>query len=127
MPHRDVRWVGTHAGGGYELLRQRVPARSHTIVVIGKVTSDRPGAAIDKSFGAGAPAATRPHRPAGLCLPTDRPRSAVPAASRVQDRGVLAQTLALTRSDPDYYALPLGHAVLGGSCPIQRGSASMVF
>jgi zinc protease len=40
---------------------------------------------------------------------------AVPDASRVQDRVVLAQNLALTRSDPDYYPLELGNAVLGGS------------
>jgi len=40
---------------------------------------------------------------------------AVPDASRVQDRVVLAQNLALTRSDPDYYPLALGNAVLGGS------------
>jgi zinc protease len=39
----------------------------------------------------------------------------VPDASRVQDRVVLAQNLALKRSDPDYYPLTLGDAVLGGS------------
>jgi zinc protease len=39
----------------------------------------------------------------------------VPDASRVQDRVLLAQTLALTRADPDYYPLQLGNAVLGGS------------
>jgi zinc protease len=40
---------------------------------------------------------------------------AVPNASRIQDRVVLAENLALTRTDPDYYALELGNAVLGGS------------
>ncbi len=39
----------------------------------------------------------------------------MPDASRVQDRVVLAQNLALKRSDPDYYPLALGNAVLGGS------------
>jgi zinc protease len=39
----------------------------------------------------------------------------VPDASRVQDVVILAQNLALTRSDPDYYPLQLGNAVLGGS------------
>jgi zinc protease len=39
----------------------------------------------------------------------------VPNASRVQDRVTLAQTLSLTRSDPDFYPLELGNAVLGGS------------
>jgi zinc protease len=32
----------------------------------------------------------------------------------VQDNVVLAESLALTRSNPDYYALELGSAVLGG-------------
>jgi zinc protease len=40
---------------------------------------------------------------------------AVPDSSRVQDIVVLAQTLPLTRSNPDYYPLQLGNAVLGGS------------
>jgi zinc protease len=40
---------------------------------------------------------------------------AVPDASRVQDIVVLAQTLPLARSNPDYYPLALGDAVLGGS------------
>ncbi len=39
---------------------------------------------------------------------------AVPDDSRVQDVVVLAQNLALTRTDPDYYALSLGNALLGG-------------
>jgi len=86
-----------------------------TIVVIGKVTPDTARAAISKYFGAwsadgAAPAIDLPPAPA------NRPASiAVPDASRVQDRVVLAHTLALTRSDPDYYALQLGNAVLGGS------------
>ena len=39
---------------------------------------------------------------------------AVPDASRVQDIVILAQNMALRRSDPDYYALELGSNVLGG-------------
>lgn len=86
-----------------------------TIVVIGKVTPEAARAAVGKYFGAwsadgAAPAIDLPPAPA------NRPASiAVPDASRVQDRVVLAHTLALTRSDPDYYALQLGNAVLGGS------------
>ena len=38
----------------------------------------------------------------------------MPDESRVQDNVVLAQTLALNRADPDYYALELGSSVLGG-------------
>jgi len=39
---------------------------------------------------------------------------AVPDTARVQDRVLLAQTLSMTRADPDYYALNLGNNVLGG-------------
>ena len=38
----------------------------------------------------------------------------MPDDSRVQDVVVLAQNLGLTRTDPDYYALELGSALLGG-------------
>src|SRR5205823_5257085 len=48
--------------------------------------------------------------------PPNRPGViAVPDASRVQDVVILAENLALKRSDPDYYPLQLGNAVLGGS------------
>jgi len=39
----------------------------------------------------------------------------VPDASRVQDKVTLAETLTLTRTNPDYYALQLGNHVLGGA------------
>jgi len=39
----------------------------------------------------------------------------VPDASRVQDSVILAETLNLTRFNPDYYALQLGNNVLGGA------------
>ena len=86
-----------------------------TIVVIGKVTAQAARAAVGKYFGdwqaqGPAPAIDLPPAP-----PNHPGTIAVPDASRVQDRVVLAQTLALTRSDPDYYALQLGNAVLGGS------------
>ena len=38
----------------------------------------------------------------------------MPDASRVQDKVTLAETLALTRTNADYYALQLGNHVLGG-------------
>jgi zinc protease len=38
----------------------------------------------------------------------------VPDASRVQDRVTLAETVGITRSSSDYYALKLGNTVLGG-------------
>ena len=85
-----------------------------TIVVIGNVTPQQAKAAIVKYFGG--------WRAAGPAPPTDLPpaplnassATAVPDASRVQNRVDLAETLALKRSDPDYYALELGNNVLGG-------------
>src|SRR5699024_67832 len=38
----------------------------------------------------------------------------VPDSARIQDKVVLAQTLGLTRSNPAYYPLVLGNAVLSG-------------
>ena len=38
----------------------------------------------------------------------------VPDSSRVQDKVTLAETLQITRTNADYYALQLGNHVLGG-------------
>jgi zinc protease len=86
-----------------------------TIVVIGKVTPQAARAAIDKYFGAWSASGSKPLIDLPPAPPNGPGTVAVPDASRVQDRVVLAQTLALTRSDPDYYPLQLGNAVLGGS------------
>jgi zinc protease len=86
-----------------------------TIVVIGKVTPEHARAVIERHFGAWtatgpAPAVDPP------AAPLNKPGSvAVPDASRVQDEVILVHNLTLTRTDPDYYPLELGNAVLGGS------------
>jgi zinc protease len=85
-----------------------------TIVVIGKVTPERAQKAIARYFGQWQ--ATGP-KPKTLLppVPPNRPSTvAVPDASRVQDKVNLAETLGLTRENPDYYALVLGNHVLGG-------------
>jgi zinc protease len=86
-----------------------------TIVVIGKVTPQLAQATIEKYFGHWS--ATGPAPDIDLPpVPQNGPASiAVPDASRVQDRVILAQTVGLARPDPDYYPLQLGNAVLGGS------------
>jgi zinc protease len=85
-----------------------------TIVVIGKVTAAQARSTIEKYFGSWS--ATGPKPPTDLpTAPPNRPSViAVPDDSRVQDVVILAQNLALTRTDPDYYALSLGNALLGG-------------
>ena len=86
-----------------------------TIVVVGKVTPQQARAVIEKYFGAWTAEGPRPP----IDLPTVPPNQtgvvAVPDESRVQDTVILAQTVAMNRSHPDYYALELGNAVLGGS------------
>jgi len=85
-----------------------------TIVVIGKVTAAQARSTIEKYFGSWSATGAKP--PTDLpTAPPNRPSViAVPDDSRVQDVVILAQNLALTRTDPDYYALSLGNALLGG-------------
>lgn len=96
-----------------------------TMVVIGKVTAAQARSTIEKYFGSWT--ATGPKPPTDLpTAPPNRPSVvAVPDSSRVQDVVVLAQNLALTRTDPDYYALSLGNALLGGGFYSTRLSIDM--
>jgi zinc protease len=86
-----------------------------TIVVIGKVNPEKAREVIEKHFGLWK--ATGP-RPETLLpsVPLNKPSAtAVPDLSRTQVKVILAETLGLTRSHPDYYALELGNHVLGGA------------
>jgi zinc protease len=85
-----------------------------TIVVIGKISPENAVAVISKYFGdwkssGEKPSTLFPPAPANPVSITH-----VPDASRVQDKITLAETLQLTRTNPDYYALQLGNHVLGG-------------
>jgi zinc protease len=86
-----------------------------TIVVIGKVTPAQARATVEKYFSSWTANGPEPDVDLPSAPPNRAGVIAVPDASRVQDVVVLAQNLALTRSDPDYYPLQLGNAVLGGS------------
>jgi zinc protease len=86
-----------------------------TIVVIGKVTSEEARAVITRWFGDWKALGPKPDTllPAA---PNNTPATTqVPDASRVQDKVTLAETLRLTRTNADYYALELGNHVLGGA------------
>jgi len=85
-----------------------------TIVVIGKVTPEQARTTIERHFGGWGASGPKPQTDLPPAPPNRPDVIAVPDDSRVQDVVVLAQNLALTRSDPDYYALELGNAVLGG-------------
>ena len=86
-----------------------------TIVVIGAVTPERAQAVIAKHFGAWRAPGPAPETLLPPVPPNTASATVVPDTSRVQDRVTLAQTLGLTRSHPDYYALELGNRVLGGT------------
>ncbi len=85
-----------------------------TIVVIGRTTPEQAARMIARYFGDWQATGPKPD----VSLPQVPPNTpevfAVPDARRVQDKVVLAQTLDLNRSNPDYYALQLGNHVLGG-------------
>jgi zinc protease len=86
-----------------------------TIVVIGKVTPQKARAVIAEWFGDWKAVGPKPDT-LFPSAPNNVPTTTqVPDASRVQDRVTLAETLGLTRTNADYYALELGNHVLGGA------------
>lgn len=86
-----------------------------TIVVIGQVTAKQARAVVEKHFGAWKAAGAKPATDLPAVPPNKPSRSAVPDASRVQDEATLAETVGVTRSQPDYYTLELGNHVLSGA------------
>jgi len=85
-----------------------------TIVVIGRITPEGARATIEKYFGGWTATGPKPNVDLPVAPPNGTGAIAVPDASRVQDNVILAHTLAINRTDPDYYALQLGNSVLGG-------------
>ena len=85
-----------------------------TIVVIGNVTPGQARTEIEKYFGGWQASGPVPPTDLPVAPPNAPAAIAVPDDSRVQDNVILAQDMALNRSDPDFYALELGNAVLGG-------------
>jgi zinc protease len=85
-----------------------------TLVVIGQVSPETARTVVEKYFGGWTASGPKPQTDPPAV--PDNPRSAtvVPDDSRVQDEVRLAQTVAITRTDPDYYALQLGNHVLTG-------------
>jgi zinc protease len=86
-----------------------------TIVVIGQITPERARALIEKHFAAWKADGPKPETFYSAVPPNKPSAAAVPDASRVQVEVTLAETLGLTRSDPDYYALQVGDHVLSGA------------
>jgi zinc protease len=85
-----------------------------TIVVVGNVTAERARTVIERYFGPWAASGPKPDTELPAVPDNHRAAVAVPDVTRVQDYVMLAHSMSLTRSDPDYYALELGNTVLGG-------------
>jgi zinc protease len=85
-----------------------------TVVVIGKITPAGAKAVIEKYFGGWKASGAKPETDLPSVTLNTPSTTAVPDASRVQDKVALAETLGLNRFSPDYYALQLGNHVLGG-------------
>lgn len=86
-----------------------------TIVVIGNITPSKAKEVIAKYFGDWKASGTKPKTDLSPVSQNEPSTASVPDVSRVQDRVYLAETLGLTRSNPDYYPLQLGDHVLGGA------------
>lgn len=85
-----------------------------TIVVVGNIAPAKARAVIEKYFGRWRNVGPRPLTDLPGA-PSNRPTViAVTDGSRLQDSVDLAETVALPRGNPDYYALQLGNAVLAG-------------
>ncbi len=86
-----------------------------TIVVIGNVTPSNAEKVISKYFGSWKATGTKPKVELTSVPLNKSAETHVPDASRVQDKVVLAENLALNRTNPDYFALEVGNHVLGGA------------
>jgi zinc protease len=84
------------------------------IVVIGNITPDAATTVIEKYFGDWKAGDEKPNTLFPAAPTNSVSVTHVPDASRVQDKVTLAETLQVTRTNKDYYALQLGNHVLGG-------------
>jgi zinc protease len=86
-----------------------------TMVIVGDVTPEEARTTITKYFGSWQARGPRPNTDLPPAPPNRGSQILISDAGRVQDEVILAQTLGLTRSAPDYYALQVGNAVLSGA------------
>jgi zinc protease len=86
-----------------------------TIVMAGKVTPQQARKAVERYFGKWKAEGRKPDTDYPPVPPNKPASSSVQDASRVQSEVTLAETVGITRSDPDYYRLELGNRVLSGA------------
>jgi zinc protease len=85
-----------------------------SIVVVGNISPERARGTIEKYFGAWTASGAKPETDLPAAPINKAGTVTVADASRAQDIVILAQNLAMARSDPDFYPLEVGNAVLGG-------------
>ncbi len=85
-----------------------------TIVVVGNITPAEARTTIEKYFGGWTATGSKPNVDLPRIPLSKASAAVVPDASRVQDETSLVETVDVTRTSPDYYALELGDHVLGG-------------
>jgi zinc protease len=86
-----------------------------TIVIIGNVNPATAKEAVEKYFGEWKAFGPKPQVEFAPVPLNKSTVMNVPDASRVQDKVILAENLAITRSNPDRYALDVANHVLGGA------------
>lgn len=85
------------------------------IVVIGEVTPKQARTLVEKYFGSWKATGQKPETVLPP-VPLNKPSAVtIPDESCIQDQVTLAETLGVTRSDPDYYKLQLANHVLSGA------------
>ena len=85
-----------------------------TIVVVGKVDPAQAKAIVEQAFGDWKAQGAKPNVDYAA-VPANRPSQFnVPDSSASQDSVQMAQTIDVTRNDPERFALNLGNKVLGG-------------
>jgi zinc protease len=86
-----------------------------TVVLIGDIAPERGRAVVEKHFGEWKAIGPKPETDLPPVPLNKASLASVPDKSRVQDLVLVAQTLGLNRSDPDYYLLQVGNHVLSGA------------
>lgn len=86
-----------------------------TIVIIGRITPEQARTTIERYFGGWKVAGPKPETDLPAVPPNKPSASEVPNDIRVQVDATLAETVGITRFDPDYYPLQVGTTVLAGA------------
>ena len=86
-----------------------------TIVVVGQITPEQARETVERYFGEWKASGPKPETDLPPVPPNKPSTAEVPNAIRVQVDATVAETVGLTRFDPDYYTLQVGTHVLAGA------------